>query len=84
MTGLRTLLGLWCSACLAGSAGYAADLPMVEKAQAAATLNERWSATIASEVRYFSWEGDRGTPAGRREAKKTLGARRILSGPRGL
>lgn len=64
MTGLRTLLGLWCGACLAGSAGHAADLPMVERVQGAATLNERWSATLASEVRYFFWEGGRGTPAG--------------------
>lgn len=40
---------------------------MVVKAPAlpaTTTLEERWSATLASEVRYFSWKGDRGTPAG--------------------
>jgi hypothetical protein len=63
MIGLRIWMGVLSCMCLTISAGQTADMRVVEKAPAAATLNERWSATLASEVRYFSWNGDRGTPS---------------------
>jgi hypothetical protein len=45
------------------SAASATDYPTKAPAAEAATLDQRWNVTFASEVRYFSWRGDRGTPA---------------------
>jgi hypothetical protein len=62
---LKILAGV-CGVCFIPAPGHSADMPV--KAQpappAAASLDERWSATFASEVRYFSWKGDRGSPSG--------------------
>jgi hypothetical protein len=46
---------------LASSAASAADMPV--KATPAAVVSQNWEATLASEVRYYAWRGDRGTPA---------------------
>ncbi|HWK96137.1 MAG TPA: hypothetical protein VNR39_12005 [Pseudolabrys sp.] len=43
----------------AGPVAARADLP-----GGAATVNAPWSITMASEVRYYSWKGTRGSPAG--------------------
>ena len=41
----------------------AADLPVKAPVDAApATVSERWNATFASEVRYYSWDSGRGFP----------------------
>lgn len=48
------------------SVASAADYALPVKApvsDAPATLEQRWNVTLASEARYFSWRGDRGTPA---------------------
>jgi hypothetical protein len=45
------------------SGASAADLPVKAPVDAApATISERWNATFASEVRYYSWQGGRGYP----------------------
>jgi hypothetical protein len=44
-------------------AASAADYPTKAPAAEPATLEQRWNVTFASEARYFSWRGDRGTPA---------------------
>jgi hypothetical protein len=55
---LVTLVGVLATT----SAGWAADTPAAADAPAAASLSERWSATLNSEVRYFSWRSDVGFP----------------------
>jgi hypothetical protein len=47
---------------LASSAASAADLLPV-KASPAAVVSQAWEATLASEVRYYAWRGDRGSPS---------------------
>jgi hypothetical protein len=47
------------------SAALAADIPanMPVKAPPAQVVQNAWTVQFASEARYYSWEGDRGTPA---------------------
>lgn len=60
----KWLTGVCGVMCVFASSAHAADMPAkAPAASAATTLHERWSATFASELRYFFWEGDRGMPA---------------------
>jgi len=63
MTAKSMLAGIW-GMCLSASAGFSADMPVKAELPPQATLSERWNATLASEIRYFSWRGDRGSPSG--------------------
>jgi hypothetical protein len=45
----------------ASGAASAADMPV--KATPAAVVSRTWEATLASEVRYYAWRGDRGSPS---------------------
>jgi len=58
---MRIGLALLCAAG-ATSASLAADIPMKAPAAPAAVVANAWSATFASEVRYYSWVGARGSP----------------------
>jgi hypothetical protein len=56
----------WCFAALGSVVAAtpnadAADMPV--KATPAAVVSQNWETTFASEVRYYSWRGDRGTPS---------------------
>ena len=57
--GMRRLLAALCVAGATMSVGWAADVPVA--APAVAPLPP-WNVTISSEVRYFSWQGNRGFP----------------------
>lgn len=58
---LRILAGLTIARLACGMApGLAADVPAPR--QPDATVAERWNATFASEVRYYSWTSGRGFP----------------------
>ena len=48
------------------SGAHAADLPLVTKAPQPAQegMSPQWTTTFASEVRYYSWTGNRGSPTG--------------------
>ncbi len=59
----RSAAALIGSLCTASGPASAADLPVKAPVDAApATVSERWNATFASEVRYYSWDSGRGFP----------------------
>jgi hypothetical protein len=62
---LEALAAACCGVLMTASAGHSADLPLALKALPAlpaVALSERWSAVFASEVRYYAWKADRGSP----------------------
>lgn len=58
---MNRLLIAMSMAALAPFAATAADMP-VKAIEEPATVAQRWEAVFATETRYFSWKGDRGTP----------------------
>ena len=64
---MKRLLALLCGAIATISGAWGADVPLAPDASAAtpaATVAQNWSATFASEVRYFSWTSSRSFPPG--------------------
>lgn len=64
---MKRALGAACSLIATTSVLWAADAPGAVNGNAAtpaATVAQNWSATFASEVRYFSWKSDRSYPPG--------------------
>jgi len=61
---LKTSFAALCGVIATTSFIWAADIPPAANAptQSANTLSDRWSVTVASDVRYFSWRSDRGYP----------------------
>lgn len=57
------LLGVISTALCAWSPAWAADMPTkAPPAAPADVVREAWNVQFASEVRYYSWKGDRGSP----------------------
>jgi hypothetical protein len=62
---LKTLFAVLCCALATASFSWAADVPTAKpivETTPASTLSAQWSATVTSDVRYFSWRSDRGYP----------------------
>jgi hypothetical protein len=64
---MKRLLAALCGVIATTSAGWAADAPVATNggtATPAATVAQNWTATLDSEVRYFSWKSGLGFPPG--------------------